>query len=139
MRLKTLLFAHPQSRSESLYPILSRELLRMLRKSGMPESPLTMLCVEDLASSCEAVRMAEEILMSAGEAQDAAAFVRLLDAVGKARERMRKAMKEMRDLCAQYGKPAGRTLPEGVMALIESGKGVIEQSLDSDESDGEEE
>lgn len=139
MKLKTLLFSRDEMRRETLYPVLVRDILRMLRKSGAQESPLTILCVDDLASSYEVVRAAEEALASAGEAQDVAGLVRLLDAVGKARERMRKAMKEMRDICAQYGTPVGRSLPETLMPLIESGRGVIEQALEDDDCAGEDE
>lgn len=128
--------------------LFGRELEGMLRKHGVEPTPLLAIRVEDVVASWLTARRLEDALCEDGAsgldeartARGAAAapggLVRaphpLLEAAGKARERLRKALKELEDACtAGRGdeKLGAAGLAEEVRPLLRLGDGVLDDAL----------
>jgi hypothetical protein len=102
---------------------------------GVVETPLLALRVNDLVVSLLLVRRIESQLAELPECPEsekpnARSPATLAEAVGKARERMRKAMKELEDSCAKLGTPIDRGLADALRPIMLQGRGVDDVALE---------
>ena len=88
----------------------------------MPENSRKAEAKEDPQSSPEQSEAARKKL----EREAAAARAAAVDAVGRARERLRKSLKELEDACGKGGAPARRGLADELMPLMLRAEGVEE-------------
>jgi hypothetical protein len=58
-----------------------------------------------------------------------------VEALGKARERLRKAMKELEDNCGTVAAPTQRNLAEEVLPLLKKGEGVMAEVLEESQAE----
>ena len=148
MDLKTLAHGAPWMTPEEteVTQRFVRGMKRLFKRHGVKETPLLALRVDDVIVSYLLVCRIEAGLehRTAGEPEGSAkgtgrasnSLVSLVDAAGKARERMRKAMKELEDLCGS-GETAngGLGLADLLKPLMTKTDGVIELALTG--ADGE--
>ena len=95
-------------------------------------SPSVALRVEDVAASWIVAGRLEMALPrpTGGDAvEPAPPPVALLNHIGKARERLRKAIKELEDHCPKAGTPIAMGLAEEVAPLLKRAEGVMEEAL----------
>jgi hypothetical protein len=94
-----------------------------------------MLRLEDVLSSYLVVRRLQQaVWLTETEEHESgragvAAIAAAAESLAKARERLRKAMKELEDLCAKTGTPIDVGLADRVQPLLERTKGVLEDAL----------
>ncbi len=122
-------------------------LRRFFHRMGVKETPLLALHAADLTATALLVaRMERELAgFAAGETtpnQDTReadarlrALIALADAIGKARERMRKAMKELEDYCTHAGTPIDAGIADIMKPIVKKADGVIEETLREDSGD----
>jgi hypothetical protein len=113
----------------------------LLTERGVPLTPLILLRLEDVMTSWLAARRIESILWESGvfaeappkrgQEADAAALAvsSLVDHAGKARERTRKAMKDLEEACEKLGAPIDQGLADAVKPLLEQSAGVLDDAL----------
>lgn len=113
----------------------------LLAERGVPLTPLILLRLEDLVGAWLAARRIESHLWASGvftaeapkrgqEAADAGVAVSsLVDHAGKARERTRKAMKDLEEACEKLGTPIDQGLADAVKPLLEQSHGVLDDAL----------
>ena len=110
-------------------------MLTLFEEAGVAPSPLIMLRVDDVLSSYLVARRLEEALWQADAEETetgrgrAASFAAAAEPLAKARERLRKAMKELEDLCTKAGTPIDAGLAAHVAPLLEKTRGVLEAAL----------
>jgi hypothetical protein len=103
---------------------------------GVPVTPLAVLRVEDVLA-CHRVVTRVEAALSEGDlflAKESAQGVvyvahPALEAAGKARERLRKAMRELEDACARAGAPINEGLAEKLAAMREDSDDIAGDAL----------
>jgi hypothetical protein len=112
-----------------------------LAERGVPLTPLILLRLEDLVTAWLAARRIEAVLWDAGvfcdaptrkgkDADEAAMAVSaLVEHAGKARERTRKAMKDLEEACEKLGAPIDQGIADRVRPLLEKSRGVLEDAL----------
>jgi hypothetical protein len=99
---------------------------------GVAPSPLVVARAADVqASLVDLVRIEDAHALEACGAGEATAkdAVARAEAAGKARERLRKAMKELEDSCAKAGTPIEKGLADRMRPLLKRAEGVLEESL----------
>jgi len=113
----------------------------LLAERGVPLTPLILLRLEDLTTAWLAARRIEAVLWDTGvftetptrrghEAEAShAAVSALVEHAGKARERTRKAMKDLEEACEKLGTPIDQGLADQVKPLLEQSAGVLEDAL----------
>jgi len=113
----------------------------LLAERGVPLTPLILLRLEDLMTAWLAARRIEAILWETGVFADAPkrrgqdgdepalTVTALVDHAGKARERTRKAMKDLEEACEKLGAPIDQGLADTVKPLLEQSAGVLEDAL----------
>ncbi len=111
-----------------------RALQRVLKKQGAPDTPLVALRVNDVVVSYLLVRRAEEGLRPPVLEEDVGADVAVtpasvIEGIGKTRERLRKAMKELEEYCAKVGAPTGKGLADRMAPLMKKGEGALEEMV----------
>ncbi len=123
-------------------------LRRFFRRMGVQDTPLLAMHAADLIATALLVARLERELagFAAGETtnnQDTReadarlrALIALADAVGKARERMRKAMKELEDYCTRAGTPIDAGIADIMKPIVRKVDDVLEQSLRENPDDG---
>lgn len=104
---------------------LAEALRAMLMEQGIGLSPLVVVRVHDV---CESVMQVLRI-EAAVDPQDEAGPVKQLENAGKARERMRKAMKEFEDVCAKQGAPVGAGLADIMKPILRETEGVLDDAM----------
>lgn len=129
-RIETLPDLAPAQRD--LATLFTDALRAHLDGHGVAPSPLVVARAADVqASLIDLVRIedAHAVDAAAGEGVTAASAVARAEAAGKARERLRKAMKELEDSCAKAGTPIEKGLADRVRPLLKRAEGVLEESL----------
>ena len=91
------------------------------RQAGIPISPFTAIRVHDVLASLLSVYRIESASDGDAPAID--------EQAAKARERLRRAMKELEELCAKAGSPIQTGLPDSVKPLLHKAQGVLEAAL----------
>lgn len=106
--------------------------IRVLFKArGVADTPLVALRVDDLCVSFLLTKRAEQELAFPAEAEDAkkGAAAAAVEAVGRARERLRKSMKELEEACAKMGAPVDIGVADLVKPLMKRGQEVLEEGV----------
>ena len=106
---------------------------RVLKRRGVQESPFLALRVRELGTCCLLLMRLERLLHEALEkTEDEEKRMRLLatamDALGKAWERLRKAMRELEEYCAKTGIPVDTGLAEIMQPILKKAEGIIEEA-----------
>ena len=124
---------------------ITRRMVKQLRKcfkaAGAAETPLLALRCDDIIVSFLLVRRLEEQLGAVGVPADAGGKTTLtlgavVEAIGKARERMRKAMKDLEESCAKLGTPIDQGIAEVMQPILAKAQGVAEAALEKNGGDG---
>lgn len=101
-----------------------RGLRRLLRAWGVAENPLLVLRVNDVAVSWLVARRLEAGLAPADADLECARVTPVqADAIGKSRERLRKAVKELEDYCARAGTPVDSGLADHLQSVVRKVQG----------------
>ncbi len=115
--------------------LLAGKLRHLFLSRGVPETPLLALRGDDLCVSLLLAKRAEEALaFHAGapgledtdKGAAGRAAVAALETAGRARERLRKAMKELEDACAKMGTPLDTGVADSLKSLMKRGAGTAE-------------
>ncbi|MFP4502918.1 MAG: hypothetical protein ACLFTT_18140 [Candidatus Hydrogenedentota bacterium] len=101
---------------------------------GVALTPLIVLRTEDVIVSHLMVRRIEHGLAESGAAEletkeQRATRAAIIEAAGKARERLRKAMKDLEDACTKAGTPIDTGLADRLRPLLQQAEGTIEDAL----------
>jgi len=97
---------------------------------GVADTPLLSLRVNDVLVSYVLVRRLEAGLFLGGaeDEGDERATAAVVEAVSRARERMRKAMKELEEACAKAGTPIDTGLADLVKPMLKAATGLAEEA-----------
>jgi hypothetical protein len=105
-------------------------------RANVRQSPMLVLRAEDVAHSAIQIHLLERrfkalMTMEADEDKRARALGTHVDAIGKARERLRKAIKELEEYLAKAGAPDPNTVPfaDRMRPIMHKAEGVIEELL----------
>ena len=91
---------------------------RLFLERGVEETPFLALRVADVAIHHLLVRRLEANLRPNAEASGAPISAALADQIGKARERLRKTIRELEDACARLGRPLDIGYADAVLPLV---------------------
>lgn len=120
---------------------LTHALLDFLEQRGVALTPLALLRVEDVVTNTVLVYRLEQGFGAEVEAEAGAARrpmeAALMESDGKARERLRKAAKELEDFVERAGSPANPGLADQVKPLLLEAHGVLEEALDPEPAPGQ--
>ena len=112
---------------------------KMFRGEQVPETPMVALRVQDVTVSFIRVQRAEtrlaeiearkqeRMMLSEGKTKTDSGLGAAIEAAGKARERLRKALKELEDCRGQGGRDAGKGLADAVLPLMKAARGFLKQ------------
>lgn len=103
---------------------LVEDMAEFLKSHGVRQTPLVALRVHDVLSSFLDVLHAEEALAVSDEPKTAA-----IESAAKARERLRKAMKELEESCERLGSPISKGLADAMKPILQASEGVLEDAL----------
>ncbi|HNR33626.1 MAG TPA: hypothetical protein PKO36_00505 [Candidatus Hydrogenedentes bacterium] len=106
-------------------------------RQGVVETPLLLLRVEDIFVNYALAIRAEQALDDALAAQAAAGAGEpskpiapgFEESIGKARERLRKSMKELEESCAKAGTPIDIGLADVMKPILRKAEGVLDSAL----------
>lgn len=105
-------------------------------RHGVERTPLLILREEDVLMSFLTVRRMEESIAAARNEKASEetragqpTIAAQIEAAGKARERMRKAVKELEESCARAGTPIAVGIADTVRPLLKRSQGVIEDAV----------
>lgn len=108
---------------------ITRTMGREFSRYGVVVSPLVALRVEDVIVSYLVVRRLETAFTEPTTPEEAKAAAAGIEAAGKARERLRKAMKELEEACAKAGTPIDDGIAGQMKPLLLKTVGVLEDAL----------
>ncbi len=112
---------------------LAHEFEKMFDQFEVVRTPLLVLHAEHAILSYLIVRRVEARLNDGLEMEHdppKRPLDPVLDAVGKARERWRKAMKELEEYCAKAGTPIDRGLADIMKPILKKAEGVYEDAVE---------
>ncbi|HOZ48071.1 MAG TPA: hypothetical protein PLO37_21050 [Candidatus Hydrogenedentes bacterium] len=116
----------------ALAEALVGDFAELFGQCGVAETASLKMRTEDVIVSYLHVRRVEHLLApSVVEAATAttANEERVIDAAGRARERLRKAMKELEDYCTRAGAPIDQGIAGLMKPILKKAEGVIEDAL----------
>lgn len=121
------------SQARSPIGVFVAEMSQLLAACAVVPTPTIVLRVHDVATTLTIALALEDPLLeglAAGQEMPSSA----LESAAKARERWRKAMKELEDSCARAGSPIDQGLPDEVRPLLRKAEGVLEAALTANRS-----
>ncbi|HDP35544.1 MAG TPA: hypothetical protein ENN29_10595 [Candidatus Hydrogenedentes bacterium] len=138
MRLQENYWREPwMTEEEYLYmKRLLASLRRLFKTSGVRESPLVCLRAVDVGVHCLLARRLEQGLTPAAKENGEAVLDvsgALADHIGKTRERLRKAIRELEDACTRLGAPLDTGLAEQMLPLVRKTQDLLHGVSISDE------
>ncbi|HIJ66643.1 MAG TPA: hypothetical protein HPP77_11910 [Candidatus Hydrogenedentes bacterium] len=98
-------------------------------------TPLMVLCVEEILINLTVARRIEATfaenpsLLAPAKNGAAPTVIPAVDAAAKARERARKAMKELEEFCKKAGTPLDKGVAAAVQPLLKKGQGVLQDAI----------
>lgn len=126
MKMTTLALGETWMSADELE--LNRELVGGLRQQlearGVAESPLLILRVDDIAVSWLLTRRMEAGLGPGDDGETSRTSAAQADAIGKSRERLRKAIKELEEYCERAGTPIDTGLADRMKPVIHEVQGA---------------
>lgn len=99
-----------------------RWLVALFEGKGVADSPMLAWRAEDLLTSLFLVHRTEQLLMVA-EAESSTAAA--MEQVWKARERLRKAQRELEDYCARMGTPVDVGLADVMRPIVLKARSIL--------------
>jgi hypothetical protein len=118
--------------------VFDRELLRALKRCGAKEDPFSLLYAYSFSTAFLVIRHIEGMLfdlwttapregeLDSKKDREAA----LTEAVGKAHERGRKALKDLQDYLEKIGSPTDIALADVMRPVLKKADGVLEDALE---------
>jgi len=107
---------------------LNRQLVRgveqLLNDRGVAENPLLVLRVDDIVVSWLLTRRMEAGLGPGDDGEVPRTGASQADAIGKSRERLRKAIKELEEYCERAGTPIDTGLADRMKPVIQEVQGT---------------
>lgn len=107
---------------------LTRQFVRgigtLLGDRGVVENPLLVLRVNDIVVTWLLARRLEESLGPGDDGETARTSAAQADAIGKSRERLRKAIKELEEYCERAGTPIDTGLADLMKPVIQQVQGT---------------
>lgn len=100
----------------------ARQIRKQFKQAGVRPAPLLHIRVNDVLISLLLTRRAEASLIT--EPADIAELHKILEAIGKTRDRLRKAMKELETACATAGTPIEMGLADRVKPIMLKAQGL---------------
>lgn len=97
---------------------------KLLRDRGVVENPLLVLRVNDVVVSWLLARRMEAGLGAGEEGESPRTTSAQAEAIGKSRERLRKAIKELEEYCARAGTPIDTGLADLMKPVIQQIQGT---------------
>ncbi len=136
---KTLIWGRMRQRGndESIAQAFVEDMQALFTRQGVVETPLLVLRVDDVFANYLLVIQAEKALDDAQEQPDKDESIRiskpialgLEENVGKARERLRKSMKELEESCTRAGTPIDIGLADLMKPILKKAEGVLDDAL----------
>lgn len=128
-----------EEHERSLATCLWEGVASLLRRHGVEQTPIILLRSDDVVASFLVVRRLERRLVG-GEggcadleekkpAKDVQ--LQLIEALGRARERLRKAMKELEETCGKVAVPSEVCIPDQMKPILKEAEGILEKCLES--------
>ena len=109
----------------------------MAQERGLPVTPVVLLRAQDVLVHYLVARRLDEALASEGvtvssqkDGKITTALHPCVEALGKARERLRKTMKELEDMFGLAHGPANQGLPDIMKPIVKRAEGVLEDALE---------
>jgi len=102
------------------------KVLRAEERQGVSRMLLALFRADDVATNYVIVRRLEAGLDAGDGKLDAPA----VEAVGKARDRLRKATKEFEDMLGDAGRAAERSFADSMKPILERAGGVLEDAIE---------
>jgi hypothetical protein len=103
---------------------LVRGVEQLLKNRGVAESPLLVLRVDDIVVSWLLTRRLEAGLGPGDDGEVPRTSASQADAIGKSRERLRKAIKELEEYCERAGTPIDTGLADRMKPVIQEVQGT---------------
>lgn len=126
MKMTTLALGETWMSADEL--ALNRQLVdsvkELLKNRGVAENPLLVLRVDDIAVSWLLTRRMEASLGPGEDGQSPRTSAAQADAIGKSRERLRKAIKELEEYCERAGTPIDTGLADLMKPVIQQVQGT---------------
>ena len=97
---------------------------KVLKDRNVAENPLLVLRINDIVVSWLLARRMEESLGPDDQGQTARTSAAQADAIGKSRERLRKAIKELEEYCDRAGTPIDTGLADLMKPVIQQIQGT---------------
>ena len=102
-----------------------REVLRAEERRGVKQTLLVLFRADDVVVNYVIVRRLEaELDVRAGKLEPG-----VVEAVGKARDRLRKAIKEFEDMVSVAGPPSALSFADSMKPILERADGVLEEAM----------
>ncbi|NIA13263.1 MAG: hypothetical protein GWP08_04225 [Nitrospiraceae bacterium] len=110
----------------------------MFCRRGVEQTPIVLLRGDDVVASFLVVRRLERRLVRNDGDCDALEEkkparnmeLQLVEALGRARERLRKAMKELEDSCGKAGTPNEVCIQDQMKPILKKAEGILEDALE---------
>lgn len=119
-------------------PALVEAVARLLAERQAPLSPLLALRIRELLYDAVLADGVETALWHEGLLGDAGSKGKFVhpgvDALGKARDRMRKALGELEELLDRLGAPSERGFVDHMKPLLEKARGAVDEAMDDAEA-----
>lgn len=146
------------SEDKAVVEALCREMTSLLEDRGVEMTPLAALRVEDVLVGHLTVRALAAVLRRDGVTLELPVRTRekdpadsgsapppakslvvhpAVEALGKAQERLRKAMNELEETCARAGAPMAKGLGSRMKPILKQAEGVLEDALEYAEAERE--
>ncbi len=111
----------------------------ILDAANLGDSPFFALHLQDLLSTWITVNRIEEHLWEKGVVlkDEGGKINPLVEVVGKARERLRRSMKDLEDLSAKSGQGLAEGLPDQFRRLMKRAEAIIEEAMRVTRVDGD--
>ena len=113
------------------------EFENLFEECNVPRTLFTYLRASDIIAQCFYISRIEARLMEVSApgpstAKNAPTVESIVEAAGKARERLRKAMKEFEEYCANAGTPVDKGLAAIMRPILKKAEGVYEKVVQLD-------
>lgn len=102
---------------------------RLLAANGVQESPLVWMRVADVSVHWLLLKRQENCLAPGEDGILPELGGSLADQIGKSRERVRKAIRELEEACTRLGKPIGEGLAEQMLPVVKKTQDLLHNDL----------
>lgn len=127
-----------------IYRTMNTSFRRFFQQHGVPETPFLLLHADDVIAAALTAACLEKMLAGFAAAEEPLsqeprdadmrlrALITVADAAGKARERMRKAMKDLEEYCSRNGVAAGGGIADIMKPILEKANNALQENSRED-------